>query len=249
MTVLYACFAFLSGALFASFAELVAARLDRGASIGGRSRCPACGTTLSLFDVFPLFGFALRGGRCRHCHAPIPIRHPIVETIGGALFVGAYLFYGFTWELAAAAIAIVVLLSATLSDLATKSVHDRVWLIGLIPLLAVRIADGSFLAHLLSAAVLFTLLYLFALIGTKVLKKEALGGGDVKLFVFIGFVLTWDEGILALFLAALAGVTFGLLRKRRGAELPFVPFLFAGVLVAQAVGADLIAWYLGLLGR
>ncbi|MCK7492329.1 MAG: A24 family peptidase [Comamonadaceae bacterium] len=84
--------------------------------------------------------------------------------------------------------------------------------------------------------------------GEKLLKKEALGGGDVKLFLFIGFVLTWDTGLLSLFLASFAGFAFGILRERKDAELPFVPFLFAGVLIAHFAGADLIAWYLRLLG-
>lgn len=227
----------------------MADRLDRGLAIGGRSRCSACGSTLRLLDVFPLVGYAVNGGRCRACRAPIPVRHPLVETLGGLLWVAAFLIHGWTWDLPVALVSITVLLSASLSDIATKTVHDGVWIAGLVALAAIRIADGSFLAHLFAAALLFGLLYLIALIAGRVMRREALGGGDVKLFLFVGFVLTWDAGILALFLGALFGSVFGAFGRRRGAELPFVPFLSVGVLIAQAYGADLIAWYLRLLGR
>jgi len=247
MTILYAVFAFLLGSVFSSFAQLVADRLDRNEGIGGRSRCESCGSPLRFIDVIPSLGYCL-WGRCRFCRKTIPIRHLVTELLGGLLFVSEYLVYGWSWELAAGLIAIVVLLSISLSDIAIQTVHDRVWLIGWIPLIGIRIMDGTFLIHGLSAAVLFGLLFGLAFLGERIMKKEALGGGDVKLGLFIGFVLTWDQGLLALFLAALGGFLFGIIAKRKGKEMPFVPFLFAGVMIAHFVGNEIITWYLHFLG-
>lgn len=248
MTMVYSVLAFLFGSVFSSFAQLVADRLDRNESIGGRSRCESCGSTLRLIDVVPIFGYLFSRGRCRICRKPIPFRHVLTELLGGLLFTAEYLIFGWSWELAVGLITIVVMLSISLSDIATKTVHDRVWLFGWIPLILIRIIDGTFLRYGLSAAVLFGLLYLLAFLGERLMKKEALGGGDVKLGLFIGFVLTWDQGLLALFLAALGGFLLGMIGKRKGKELPFVPFLFAGVLIAHAAGREIIAWYLGILG-
>jgi len=248
MTILYAFFAFLFGALFASFAQLVADRLPKGETIGGKSRCPVCGHDLRLLDVLPLLGFAVNRGTCHFCKTPIPRSHPLIELLGGLLFAASYLVFGWTLELAASCIAIVVLLCESLSDIASKTVFDRVWIAGSIPLIVIRIIDGTILSHLFAAGLLFAILYLFAWIGEKILKKEALGGGDVKLFLFIGFILTWDAGLLALFLASFLGFLFGIFRNRKGLELPFVPFIFAGVLFAHFAGAEIIAWYLRLLG-
>ncbi|OHE40767.1 MAG: hypothetical protein A2Y16_06980 [Tenericutes bacterium GWF2_57_13] len=248
MTILYAILAFMFGTLFASFAEVVSTRLSRGETIGGKSRCPTCGHTLRLVDVFPLFGYAVNGGKCHYCKAPIPILHPLAELLGGLLFAASYLVFGLTIEFAVSLVSIVVLLCASLSDMESQTVYDRVWIVGLIPLLVLRLLDRTILAHLFAAGLLFTVLYLIALLGEKLLKKEALGGGDVKLFIFIGFVLTWDAGLLALFFASFLGFLFGIARKRKGAELPFVPFLFAGVVIAHFAGADIITWYLRLLG-
>jgi len=248
MTILFAFFAFLFGALFASFAQLVAARLPKGESIGGKSRCPVCGHDLRLIDVMPLFGFAVNRGTCHFCKTPIPLSHPLVEILGGVLFTTSYLVFGSTVEFLVSTVSIVVLLSASISDIQSKTVFDRVWIAGSIPLIVLRIIDGTILSHLFASGLLFAILYLFAWIGEKILKKEALGGGDVKLFLFIGFVLTWDEGLLALFLASFLGFLYGILRNRKGLELPFVPFIFAGVLFAHFAGAEVIAWYLRLLG-
>ena len=248
MTILYAFFAFLFGSLFASFAQLVAERLPEGGSIGGKSRCPACGHELRLLDVIPIFGFAVNRGKCHFCKTPIPRSHPLVELVGGLLFAASYLVFGGTFEFLVSAVSIVVLLSASISDIRSKTVFDRVWIAGSIPLVILRIIDGTILSHLFAAGLLFAVLYLFAWIGEKILKKEALGGGDVKLFLFIGFVLTWDAGLLALFFASFLGFLYGILENRRGLELPFVPFIFAGVLFAHFAGAEIIAWYLRLLG-
>jgi leader peptidase (prepilin peptidase) / N-methyltransferase len=53
----------------------------------GRSRCPACGTTLAARDLVPLGSWLLAGGRCRHCGALLGAWYPLVEL--GAAAVGA----------------------------------------------------------------------------------------------------------------------------------------------------------------
>ena len=88
-------------------------------------------------------------------------------------------------------------------------VLDRIWIIGIIPVIAIRIIQGEFFTHLISSAVLFSILFLIAYLSQKIYKKDALGGGDVKLFIFIGFILTLGQGLLALFLTSLFGFIYG----------------------------------------
>jgi prepilin signal peptidase PulO-like enzyme (type II secretory pathway) len=248
MELFWTIFAFYLGSLFASFSQLVAGRMIQGKSIGGTSLCPECHTHLRLLDVFPLFGYALNRGKCHFCHSRISPLYLLIELAGGGLFAVEYLVFGWSVEFAVAAIAVVVLLCESITDIQTRLIYDRVWLIGLGLIVVLRTIDGSFLAHLFSAALLFATMFFLMKLGEWVFRKEALGGGDVKLGLFLGFVLTWEKGLLALFLASLLGFLFGVLRKRRELEMPFVPFLFAGVLIAQWVGTIMIQWYLGLLG-
>jgi leader peptidase (prepilin peptidase)/N-methyltransferase len=249
MTILYSVLMFLFGITFASFCHVVAFRVPKGESIGGRSHCPACDHELRFIDVFPLLGYFINRGRCHFCRAKIPFLHVLVELTGGILFTASYLFAGFTLELPVLLVMVCVLLTESITDFGQMVVLDRIWIIGLVPLVVIRLIQGTFFPHLLSSAVLFGTMFLFGLLGKLVFKKEALGGGDIKLYAFLGFCLTIWNGLLSLFFAALAGSVFGLLaRYKSGRVMALVPFIFFGVLVAYFFGDIIIAWYLNLLG-
>jgi len=248
MSVVYALLFFFSGTLFASFAFVLADRIPAHETILGRSRCDSCRHPLRLFEVLPLLGYLLVRGRCRHCGAKVSFTHVLVELAGGLLFAACYLHAGLTLETVAAVVLVFVMSVESLSDLRAQVVIDRIWIAGIVPVAVIRLLQGDLLPHLFASGVLFLAMAAIGLLGRIAFKKEALGGGDVKLYLFIGFVLTWDEGLLSLFLASFAGFLFGVLGKRRGVEIPLVPFLFAGVLAAYFWGSDLFAWYLRLLG-
>lgn len=86
-----------------------------------------------------------------------------------------------------------------------------------------------------------------------ILKREGLGGGDVKLVAAAGFFLGWEKLFLAVLIASVLGSVVLLIvnrknREGRETEYPFGPFLVAGMLTALLFGSQLINWYLGLLG-
>lgn len=53
--------------------------------------CPACGHKLSLYHQIPILSFLLLKGKCRFCHAPIPLRYPLAEA---AFLIYYALIYG-----------------------------------------------------------------------------------------------------------------------------------------------------------
>ncbi len=249
MNTVYAVLFFLLGTLMASFAHLVGLRLPRGETLLGRSRCPSCLHELRLWDVFPVLGYLVHGGRCHFCKTKISGSYPLVELLGGLSFLISFLRFGFTWELPAAFILVTVLILETVSDITYGVVIDRVWIVAAVILVILRIVDGTFLVHLFAMAVLTAFMVLVAVIGKAVFKKEALGGGDIKLFLFFGWCLIWSEGLLAIFLASFFGFLWATTLRRNGPkEIAWVPFLAIGVLIAYLWGSDLIAWYLHLLG-
>lgn len=72
-----------------------------------------------------------------------------------------------------------------------------------------------------------------ALAGRRFFKREALGGGDVKLLAGLGAFLGWPGVFTSWFLASILGTLFFVFLKARkkmdwGAYLPFGPFLAAG---------------------
>ena len=54
----------------------------------------------------------------------------------------------------------------------------------------------------------FATLYAMGLLGALLFKKEALGGGDIKLYAIVGLVLGIAPMFLSIFVAALIGLIF-----------------------------------------
>ena len=247
--ILTSVYIFILGSTLTSFVHLVADRIPQKESINGRSHCPQCRNKLRWVDIIPFFGYFINKGKCHHCGSKIPIIHPIMEFIGGVLFVLSFHIFGLTLELAASWIIILVLLCESVSDINEQIVIDRVWMIGIIPLIVIRIIQHTILDYLISASIMFILLYLIAYIGSKVSKKEALGGGDIKLYLFIGFVITIEKSFLSLFLASIIALIYSMIKgKGKESYIPLVPFIAMGVLISYFLGDNIISLYLSLLG-
>jgi leader peptidase (prepilin peptidase) / N-methyltransferase len=81
------------GASVGSFLNVVATSLPRGESIALRSSaCPQCHHPIRRIDNLPIFSYLNLQGRCRDCHAKIPIRYLTVEIIAAGIFASLFLF-------------------------------------------------------------------------------------------------------------------------------------------------------------
>jgi leader peptidase (prepilin peptidase)/N-methyltransferase len=86
--------AFLWGALWGSFANVLIHRLPAGESIvSPRSRCPGCSTPIPWYDNVPILSYLLLRGRCRRCDEPIALRYLLVELLGGLLSFALFMLY------------------------------------------------------------------------------------------------------------------------------------------------------------
>jgi prepilin signal peptidase PulO-like enzyme (type II secretory pathway) len=172
----------------------------------------------------------------------------VIEIIGGLLYLISFLLIGeINLDLAIALIMITVLMSESLSDIYDRIVFDRIWIIGLAMIFTIRIILNEFLPYLLSSAILFAIMFAFAWLGKILFKKEAFGGGDIKIYIFIGFVLTYDLGLLSLFLAAVLGLIYALINKiKLKNELPFIPMISIAVYICYFFGQNILDWYLNL---
>ncbi len=79
-------------------------------------------------------------------------------------------------------------------------------------------------------------------------RGRGMGGGDLKLGIFMGFSLGFPNAFLALVLAFLSGSLVGILLlilkiKKFGQTIPFGPFLSLGSLTALIWGEQIINWY------
>ena len=89
-------------------------------------------------------------------------------------------------------------------------------------------------------------LLLLSLYMDKRMKRETLGGGDIKLLFLTGLFFGWKGNLLCLVLACVAGIVWGLAGKRRGEAIPWGPSIAVGAWITALAGQPFINWYLGL---
>jgi len=250
---------FILGSILGSFFNVVIYRVPRGESIvRPASACPACGTRLHARDNIPVIGYLLLRGRCRYCSEPISARYPIVEFTAGLLPVLLFMRFGATapffvfWPLSC------VLLILSFIDLDLRILPDRVTLPGIVVGLIVAPLLGllGFWESLIGVVVGGGALYLIGILGELFLKKESMGGGDVKLAAMLGAFMGWKLILVALFVAFFIGAFVGVIVMARrpkdeegwDSSLPFGPFIALGSVLALLWGQSALLWYSSLLG-
>ena len=100
------------------------------------------------------------------------------------------------------------------------------------------------LPGLLTAALIGGGMLLISLIMDKVLGKESMGGGDIKLFFATGFYLTPLLGLFNLVLCCLIGLVFVFAFKKQ--KIPFGPSICIGTFISLLFGNQFINWYISL---
>ncbi|MBA2565367.1 MAG: prepilin peptidase [Gemmatimonadetes bacterium] len=125
-----------------------------------------------------------------------------------------------------------LLLAIALTDLRTYLIPDELSIGGALLGLLVSLLPGGLtpLHSLVGAVVGGGLLYAVAWLGALVFRKEAMGGGDIKMMAMVGAFVGWQGVFLTLFIGSLLGsLIFGpisLVRRLRSsvpAEPPLEP--------------------------
>lgn len=82
-------------------------------------------------------------------------------------------------------------------------------------------------------------------------KGKGMGGGDLKLGVFLGLVFGFPYSLVALMMSFLLGSLFGIGliltgKKKFGQTIPFGPFLSLAGIISIFWGGQILGWYLSL---
>jgi leader peptidase (prepilin peptidase)/N-methyltransferase len=235
------------GAALGSFLNVCIYRLPRQQSLlHPPSTCPACGQRIPWYDNVPILGWLLLGGKCRRCRAPISIQYPLIELLVALLWGAAVWSYGPTWHAVSGAVFATLLLGIAVTDARHYIIPDELTWGGLVLGLALALPAG--LAALGWAAVGavagFGLLYAVAWAGELALKKEAMGGGDIKMMAMVGAFVGWQGVLLTVFGGALLGtLIFVPISLRTKKLVPFGVFLAAGAAVTFVAGDAIVGWY------
>lgn len=103
---------------------------------------------------------------------------------------------------------------------------------------------GGILGGLLIAGGLLAL----SLVMDRILDKESLGGGDIKLIFVTGLFLGVEGNLLNLMLTSILGILLGVLRRCRTSEeiIPLAPAIALSTGICMIWGQNMIEWYLSL---
>ncbi len=245
----------LIGACVGSFLNVVIYRLPTGESVvTPRSHCK-CGKPIAWYDNIPVLSWFILRGRCRHCGERFSFRYPLVEAGTALVFLG--LWHAGGWPVGLVWIVFAgLMIPAALIDLDTMEIPDRFSIGGFILGMVFSVAVPSIhavepsgllfidatrggVAGLLGAFVGSGLVLWVALTAEAILRKEAMGFGDVKLMGAIGAFCGWQGAVFSFFGGAVIGCLLLVLcwpfmkreKDDEGHRIPFGPALAAGAVV------------------
>jgi prepilin signal peptidase PulO-like enzyme (type II secretory pathway) len=234
---------FLVGISVGSFLNVCAYRIPRGMSVASPgSFCPMCKHTLGWLELVPIASFFVQRGKCKHCSAPISWRYPVVEAISGSLVVFTFLKYGMTEQFILIAVFLLFMLLICIIDWEHLRIPNIMIIVGLTlgiilksviePTQILDAIGGSVLAAGSIALIRFT--------GNTIFKKETMGLGDVKLAAVIGLFLGIGYFLLAVWIAAVLGVMYGVVKKILRANDPDSNKIPFGSFLAAAAGVIIV---------
>lgn len=246
-------FTFLFGAIVGSFLNVCIYRMPRGESIVfPASHCPNCNRPLPWYCNIPFVSYIALGGRCKFCKCRINFRYFIVEAVMATVLSLLLWRVGIRPELLIYSVFFAVLIIISFIDIEHWIIPDELTIPGIIAgfvisgLYPALQLQGSRIVALrdsfLGIAFGFTSLYLLGVLGKMYFKKEAMGGGDVVLLMFIGAVLGWKLTVAAFFMSSVLGALGGLpkLLFRKGELIQYGPYLSLAAFIAVLFRDDIL---------
>ncbi|MDR0516308.1 MAG: prepilin peptidase [Fibromonadaceae bacterium] len=243
------------GACFGSFFNVLIYRMPREMSIvRPASHCPICKHKILPWQNIPILSWLFLRGRCANCKKSISIGYPLVEFLAMLLgFIAAFLSEPNPWQTANLVRSIslfwliLTLVPIFAIDFKYLLLPDTVTIGGIAVGFVLSFFDGGigWLNSLIGIVVCGGGLFLFSVISAKILKREGMGFGDVKLLASFGAIMGTELAFAALILGAMFAlatiVPLRFLSKRdMSSPLPFGPFLGLAALVSYLFGYTII---------
>jgi len=235
------------GLIVGSFLNVCIYRFPKNQSIVfPASHCPSCNTPIKFYDNIPLLSYIILRGKCRACGKQISLRYPAVEFITGLLT--AVFYYQWHWNLpwlVISLLAVYTLIVVSAIDFETMMISDLFSVI----LVTLGLAGSPFnpcfdgltwYANLGQSALGLAAgggsIWLLAVLGKAIYKRDAVGEGDIFLMGAIGSLCGWEGVITTVTMASFFGSVYGIslmvLKKAdRLSSMPFGPFLAIGAAI------------------
>ncbi|HVT74065.1 MAG TPA: prepilin peptidase [Lacunisphaera sp.] len=217
---LYPLFAALFGACIGSFLNVCIYRIPKGESVVRPGSHCACGRPIAWYDNIPVASWVILRGRARCCGRPFSIRYPAIELATALLFLACWLLFPAGKAVAGAVLCAIVICAlfidhdhmiipdvftlggasvGLLLSLLLPSLHGQEHPLFVVASLRSGV-DGVLGLFVGSALVLW-----IALFAEVLLRKEAMGFGDVKYLGALGTFVGWKGAVFGMFGGAMLG--------------------------------------------
>lgn len=210
---------FYLGCIVGSFLYCLCSRyIENEKFVFSRSKCDTCKHRLSLVDLIPIFSYIFNFGRCRYCKQKIGIKYLFSELISGAIFLLVYLRFGINFKYI---ILYSIMFCVSVIDYKTLIIPDLFVVIGIINrILYVKRINELPMCFINSLVIVLPILMLL-IIMNKVLKKESMGLGDIKLFFMFGLYFSYYYNLIAVLISCFIGIIYILITKKN--IIPYGP--------------------------
>ncbi len=243
---------FCLGLVIGSFLNVVIYRLPRNKNfIIARSACTSCNSELKWYHNIPLFSYLFLRGKCGFCKDKISIRYPLVEFLNGIFYLYFFWQYSFSANFFIFAGLISILLIIFFIDVDFQIIPDVITLPCMLIGLGISFLPNGigFVPSIIGLLVGGGSLYLIAILGDWLFKKDSMGGGDIKMAAMLGAFLGWQKVLFIFLSSAVIGLVVSIalmavsskIRKER--VVPFGPFLASAAVLAIIYGEQLIDLY------
>ncbi len=208
------------GACLGSFLNVCIYRIPKGESVVRPGSHCGCGQPIAWYDNIPVFSWLILRGRARCCGRLFSIRYPVIELLTAGLFLACWLLFPPGKAVAGAVLCSIVICAIFIDhdhmiipdvftvggaaaglflSLALPSLHGQTH--ELFVIASARSGREAFLGLMVGSALVLWI----ALFAEAILKKEAMGFGDVKYLGALGAFVGWKGAVFGMFGGAMLG--------------------------------------------
>jgi leader peptidase (prepilin peptidase)/N-methyltransferase len=212
--------AFIFGACIGSFLNVCIYRLPKSESVVTPGSHCGCGQPIAWHDNVPILSWLFLRGRARCCGRAFSVRYPAIELLTALLFLACAVLFP-PGKALAGMVLVAIVICAVFIDHDHMIIPDAFTIGGgvvgvgvslLLPGLHDQFHEFYLLASLragldslLGLLVGSGLVLWIALIAEALLKKEAMGFGDVKFLGALGAFVGWQGAVFSMFGGAIIG--------------------------------------------
>jgi len=239
------------GTCLGSFLNVLIHRLPKKEGIVlKRSYCPHCKEKLRVIELIPILSYIFQLGKCRHCQKKISFRYFLVETLSAITLPLMWTFFGHGLLFYKTSLFLFALIVVFFTDMETYLIPDKITLPMVMGGLIFAVIEKNILDSIYGLLVGFLTFVIIGVLAKLYYKKDAMGGGDMKLGAAMGAFWGLKITIMMCYFSFLIGGLLGFILlithlKERSDHIPFGPAMVLGSITSLAFGEKLWSMYFG----